>query len=92
MRRGRGDVRAAVGAVIAMVVLGEGLWLGLELGYWTEAAVFLAAGALLTAFLTLRLSRAREPRFWLCAVLAPVCGVAFYVAEKLVLDSLIGAF
>ncbi|MFC5953881.1 DUF6518 family protein [Streptomyces pratens] len=90
VRRGRGDVRAVAGAVIAMVVLGEGLWLGLALGYWTEAVVFLAVGMLLTAFLTYRLARAREPRFWLCAVLAPVCGVVFYFAEKLILDALIG--
>ncbi|WP_055695466.1 DUF6518 family protein [Streptomyces prasinopilosus] len=90
VRRGRGNVRAVAGAVIAMVVLGEGLWLGLELRYWTEAAVFLAVGVLLTAFLTFRLARSREPRFWWCAVLAPVFAVAFYCAEKLVLDSLIG--
>lgn len=34
VRRARGDLRAVAGAVIAMVVLGEGLWLGLGLRYW----------------------------------------------------------
>ncbi|MFJ8503737.1 DUF6518 family protein [Streptomyces avermitilis] len=91
VRRGRGDVRAVAGAVIAMVVLGEGLWLGLALHYWGEAVVFLAVGALLTAFLSVYLARAGVHRYWLCAVLAPVGGLAFYLAEKGVLDSLLGS-
>ncbi|MEE1940622.1 DUF6518 family protein [Streptomyces sp. TRM 70361] len=91
VRRGQGQTRAVAGAVIAMVVLGEGLWLGLGLDYWGEAAVFLAVGALLTALLTVYLARARAPRYWLCAVLAPVCGLVFYLAEKVVLDGLLGS-
>ena len=91
VRRGRGDVRAVAGAVVPMVVLGEGLWLGLALGYWGEATVFLAVGALLTALLTVYLARAGVHRYWLCAVLAPVGGLAFYVAEKVILDGLLGS-
>ncbi|MER6685718.1 DUF6518 family protein [Streptomyces olivaceoviridis] len=86
VRRGRGDLRAVAGAVIAMVVLGEGAWLGLTLHYWGEAAVFLIVGALLTALLTAYLARAGVRRYWLCTVLAPVGGLAFYLAEKGILD------
>jgi hypothetical protein len=74
-----------------MVVLGEGLWLGLTLRYRGEAAVYLAVGALLTAALTVFLARAGVRRFWLCAVLAPLFAGAFYLAELLVLDRLIGS-
>ncbi|MFE1512071.1 DUF6518 family protein [Streptomyces sp. NPDC058726] len=91
VRRGQGDVRAVAGAAIAMVVAGEGLWLGLALRYWGEAAVFLAVGALLTAFLTVYLARAGVRRYWLCAVLAPVSALVFYGAELLVLDGLLGS-
>ncbi|CAM5295540.1 DUF6518 family protein [Streptomyces aurantiogriseus] len=91
VRRGRGDVRAVAGAVIAMVVLGEALWLGLALRHWGEAAAFLAAGALLTAVLTVYLARAGVHRYWLCAVLAPVGGLAFYLAEEGILDGLLGS-
>lgn len=91
VRRGRGDVRAVAGAVIPMVVLGEGLWLGLALRYWGEATVFLAVGALLTALLTVYLARAGVHRYWLCAVLAPVGGLAFHIAEKVILDGLLGS-
>ncbi|WP_433556321.1 DUF6518 family protein [Pseudonocardia xinjiangensis] len=91
VRRGRGDVRAVAGAVITMVVLGEALWLGLSLHYWGEAAVYLAVGALLTAFLTVYLARAGVRRYWLCVVLAPVGGLAFYLAELGILDALLGS-
>lgn len=91
VRRGRGDVRAVAGAVIAMVVLGEALWLGLALHYWGEAAVFLTVGALLTALLTVYLARAGVHRYWLCAVLAPMSGLAFYLAEEGILNGLLGS-
>ncbi|WP_033328978.1 DUF6518 family protein [Streptomyces yerevanensis] len=91
VRRGRGDVRAVAGAVIAMVTLGEALWLGLALHYWGEAAVFMAVGALLTALLTIYLARAGVQRYWLCAALAPVGGLAFYLAEEGILDGLLGS-
>ncbi|WP_211175252.1 hypothetical protein [Pseudonocardia xinjiangensis] len=74
-----------------MVVLGEALWLGLSLHYWGEAAVYLAVGALLTTFLTVYLARAGVRRYWLCAVLAPVGGLAFYLAELGILDALLGS-
>ncbi|WP_432057049.1 DUF6518 family protein [Streptomyces sp. bgisy022] len=90
VRRGSGQARAVAGAVVAMVVLGEGLWFGLALHYWTEAAVFLAVGALLTAVLTTYLVRARVFRAWLCPVLAPLLAAVFFGAEKLILDTLIG--
>ncbi|MFH8725087.1 DUF6518 family protein [Streptomyces termitum] len=90
VRRGRGDLRAVAGAVIAMVVLGEGLWLGLALRYWETAFVFLAAGVLLAALLTVYLARAGVRRYWLCAALAPVGGLVFYLVEKGILNSLIG--
>ncbi|MFI1191203.1 DUF6518 family protein [Streptomyces californicus] len=90
VRRGRGDLRAVAGAVVAMVVLGEGLWMGLGLRYWGEAAAFLTAGALLAAFLTVYLARTGARRSWLCAVLAPVGGLVFYLAERTVLNGLIG--
>ncbi|MEU3947448.1 DUF6518 family protein [Streptomyces sp. NPDC029526] len=90
VRRGSGQVRAVAGAVVAMVVLGEGLWFGLALHYRTEATVFLAAGVLLTAVLTTYLVRARVPRAWLCPVLAPLLAAVFFGAEKLILDALIG--
>ncbi|WP_395758755.1 DUF6518 family protein [Streptomyces althioticus] len=92
VRHGRGDARAAAGAAVTMVVLGEGLWLGLTLHYWGEAAVYLAVGALLTAGLSLYLVRAGVRRWWLCAVLAPLFAGVFYLAELFVLDRLIGAF
>lgn len=91
LRRGRGDVRAVAGAVVATVVLGEALWLALALHYWGEAVVFLAAGALLTALLTVYLARAGVRRYWLCAVLAPVGGLAFYLAEQGILGALLGS-
>ncbi|MEU2336077.1 DUF6518 family protein [Streptomyces sp. NPDC013172] len=92
VRRGRGDVvRPVAGAVIAMVVLGEALWLGLALHYWGEAVVFLAVGVLLTASLTACLARDGVHRYWLCALLAPVGGLAFCLAEKGVLDGLLGS-
>ncbi|GHA77604.1 DUF6518 family protein [Streptomyces termitum] len=90
VRRARSELRAVAGAVIAMVVLGEGLWLGLALRYWETAFVFLAAGVLLTALLTVYLARAGVRRSWLCAVLAPVGGLVFYLAEKGILNGLIG--
>lgn len=74
-----------------MVTLGEALWLGMALHYWGEAAVFMAVGALLTALLTIYLARAGVQRYWLCAVLAPVGGLAFYLAEKGILDGLLGS-
>jgi hypothetical protein len=91
VRRGRESVRPVAGAVVAAVVLGEALWLGLTLQYWGEAAVFLAVGALLAAFLTGYLARAGVRRYWLCAVLAPVGGLAFHLAEKGILDGLLGS-
>ncbi|MEV5958000.1 DUF6518 family protein [Streptomyces sp. NPDC051987] len=91
VRRGRGDLRAVAGAVTPMVVLGEGLWLGLGLAYWKDAAVFLSAGALLTALLTVFLARAGTHRYWLCAVLAPAGGLLFYLAEKGILNGLLGS-
>ncbi|WP_405193086.1 DUF6518 family protein [Streptomyces anulatus] len=90
VRRARGDLRAVAGAVIAMVVLGEGLWLGLGLRYWGEAAVFLTVGVLLAALLTVYLARTGARRYWLCAMLAPVGGLVFYLAEKGILNGLIG--
>ncbi|MFE9451887.1 DUF6518 family protein [Streptomyces sp. NPDC006739] len=91
VRRGRGDVRAAAGAAIATVVLGEALWLGLTLHYRGEAVAFLAVGALLTALLTVYLARAGVHRYWLCTALAPVGGFAFYLAEEGILDGLLGS-
>ncbi|MGV9951623.1 hypothetical protein ACWDU0_06920 [Streptomyces cellulosae] len=88
----QGDRRAVAGAAVTMVVLGEGLWLGVKLHYWGEATVFLAVGALLTAGLSAYLARAGVRRWWLCAVLAPLFAGAFYLAEFFVLDRLIGAF
>lgn len=90
VRRARGDLRAVAGAVIAMVVLGEGLWMGLGLRYWGEAAVFLTVGVLLAALLTVYLARTGARRYWLCAMLAPVGGLVFYLAEKGILNTLIG--
>ncbi|MEV7654739.1 DUF6518 family protein [Streptomyces anulatus] len=90
VRRARGDLRAVAGAVIAMVVLGEGLWMGLGLRYWGEAAVFLTVGVLLAALLTVYLARTGARRYWLCALLAPVGGLVFYLAEKGILNGLIG--
>ncbi|MFD5554775.1 DUF6518 family protein [Streptomyces sp. NPDC127068] len=89
VRRGRGDLRPVAGAVIAMVVLGEGCWLGLALNYWGEAVAFLTVGVLLTALLTVYLARAGVRRYWLCAVLAPVGGLVFYLAEKAILNGLL---
>ncbi|MFI6645356.1 DUF6518 family protein [Streptomyces sp. NPDC050504] len=91
VRRGRGDLRPVAGAVIAMVVLGEGCWLGLGLHYWGEAVAFLAVGVLLTALLTVYLARAGVHRYWLCAALAPVGALVFYLAEKAVLNDLLGS-
>ncbi|MFI2211654.1 DUF6518 family protein [Streptomyces sp. NPDC020141] len=91
VRRGRDDLRPMAGAVIAMVVLGEGGWLGLGLHYWGEAVAFLTVGALLTALLTVYLARAGVHRYWLCAALAPVGGLLFYLAEKAVLNGLLGS-
>lgn len=90
VRRARGDLRAVAGAVIAMVVLGEGLWMGLGLRYWGEAAVFLTVGVLLAALLTVYLARTGARRYWLCAMLAPVGGLVFYLAERVILNGLIG--
>ncbi|MFG3532483.1 DUF6518 family protein [Streptomyces sp. NPDC047917] len=90
VRRARGDLRAVAGAVIAMVVLGEGLWLGLGLRYWGTAVVFLTVGVLLAALLTVYLARTGARRYWLCAMLAPVGGLVFYLAEKGILNGLIG--
>ncbi|MGQ4714386.1 DUF6518 family protein [Streptomyces anulatus] len=90
VRRARGDLRAVAGAVIAMVVLGEGLWMGLGLRYWGEAAVFLTVGALLATLLTVYLARTGARRYWLCAMLAPLGGLVFYLAEKGILNGLIG--
>jgi hypothetical protein len=91
VRRGPENVRPVAGAVVAMVVLGEAFWLGLALHYWGEAAAFLAVGALLVAFLTVYLARAGVRRYWLCVVLAPVGGLVFYLAEKGILDGLLGS-
>ena len=91
VRRGPESVRPVAGAVVATVVLGEALWLGLTLRYWGEAAAFLVVGALLIALLTNYLARARVHRYWLCPVLAPVGGLAFYLAEKGILDGLLGS-
>ncbi|WP_405975776.1 DUF6518 family protein [Streptomyces sp. NBC_00988] len=91
VRRGQGDVRAVAGAAIVMVVLGEGLWLGWTLHYWGEAAVFLTVGALLTLLLTVYLARAGVHRYWLCAALAPLSGLAFYLAEDGILNGLLGS-
>ncbi|MFF4114205.1 DUF6518 family protein [Streptomyces sp. NPDC001714] len=91
VRRGQGDLRAVAGAVITMVVLGEGLWFGLVLHYWGDATVFLTVGALLTALLTAYLARAGVYRYWLCPVLAPVGGLVFHLAEKGILDGLLGS-
>lgn len=91
VRRGPERVRPVAGAVVAMVVLGEALWLGLTLHYWAEAVAFLAIGTGLVAFLTGYLARAGVRRAWLCAVLAPVGGLIFYAAEKGILDGLLGS-
>jgi hypothetical protein len=91
VRRARGDARAVAGAVIATVVLGEGLWLGLGLHYWGEAVVFLTVGVLLTALLAVYLARTGAHRYWLCPMLAPVGGLVFYLAEKTVLNGLLGS-
>ncbi|MER6026252.1 DUF6518 family protein [Streptomyces sp. NPDC001851] len=91
VRRGRGDLRAVAGAVITMVVLGEGLWLGLGLHYWGEAVVYLTVGVLLTGLLTVYLVRTGVHRYWLCPVLALVGGLAFYLAEKGILNGLLGS-
>jgi hypothetical protein len=74
-----------------MVVPGEALWLGLTLHYWDEATAFLVIGALLVALLTGYLACAGVRRAWLCAVLAPVGGLVFYLAEKGILDGLLGS-
>ncbi|MEU3521981.1 DUF6518 family protein [Streptomyces sp. NPDC006654] len=89
VRRGEGDLRAVAGAVPAMVVLGEGLWYALGLHYRTDAAVFLTVGVLLTALLTAYLARAGVHRYWLCAVLAPVSGLVFYLAVRVILNDLL---
>lgn len=89
VRRGQGDLRAVAGAVIAMVVPAEGLWLGLTLRYWGEAAVFLPVGALLTALLTVCLARAGVRRFWLCPLLTPAGAFVLHLAELYVLDALL---
>ncbi|MFE2883713.1 DUF6518 family protein [Streptomyces graminifolii] len=91
VRRGAERVRPVAGAVVAMVVLGEALWLGLTLHYWDDATAFLVVGALLVALLTGYLVRAGVRRAWLCAVLAPVGGLVFYLAEKGILDGLLGS-
>ncbi|MCC8476878.1 DUF6518 family protein [Streptomyces globisporus] len=91
VRRARGDLRAVAGAIVAMVVLGEGLWLGLALRYWETAVVFLGAGVLLATLLTVYLARTGARRYWLCAVVAPVGGLVFYLAEKSILNGLIGS-
>ncbi|KAB1976638.1 DUF6518 family protein [Streptomyces triticiradicis] len=91
VRRARGDARAVAGAVITTVVLGEGLWLGLGLHYWGEAVVFLTVGVLLTALVTVYLARTGARRYWLCPMLAPVGGLVFYLAEKTVLNGLLGS-
>ncbi|MGQ4482403.1 DUF6518 family protein [Streptomyces sp. SAS_276] len=90
VRRGPERVRPVAGAVVAMVVLGEALWLGLTLHYWDDATAFLVVGALLVALLTGYLARAGVRHAWLCAVLAPVGGLVFYLAEKGILDGLLG--
>ncbi|MET9876944.1 hypothetical protein ABZZ36_20275 [Actinacidiphila glaucinigra] len=77
------------GAVIAMVVPGEGLWLGLSLHYWGEAAGFLAGGAVPAALLTVYPARAGVRRHWLCAVLTPVGALLFHLAEVCVLGALL---
>ncbi|WP_405765004.1 DUF6518 family protein [Actinacidiphila glaucinigra] len=89
VRRGRGDARPLAGAVIAMVVPGEGLWLGLSLHCWGEAAGFLAVGAVSTVLLTVYLARAGVRRYWLCAVLTPVGALLFHLAEVCVLGALL---
>ncbi|MER6209987.1 DUF6518 family protein [Streptomyces sp. NPDC001642] len=91
VRRGPERVRPVAGAVVAMVMLGEALWLGLTLHYWDDATAFLVVGALLVALLTGYLARAGVRRAWLCAVLAPVGGLVFYLAEKGILDGLLGS-
>ncbi len=91
VRRGPERVRPVAGAVVAMVVLGEALWLGLTLHYWDDATAFLVVGALLVALLTGYLARAGVRRAWLCAVLAPIGGLVFYLAEKGILDGLLGS-
>ncbi|SEF08679.1 DUF6518 family protein [Streptomyces sp. Ag109_O5-10] len=91
VRRGQGELRAVAGAVITMVVLGEGLWFGLSLRYREDAAAFLSAGALLTVLLTVYLARTGAHRYWLCPVLAPVGGLVFYLAEKGILNGLLGS-
>ncbi|MFF5408486.1 DUF6518 family protein [Streptomyces misionensis] len=91
VRRGEGGLRAVAGAVTTMVVLGEGLWYGLGLHYRADAAVFVTVGALLTALLTAYLARAGVQRYWLCPVLAAVGGVVFYLAERAILNGLLGS-
>ncbi len=54
-----------------------------------EATVFLAVGAVLAALLTVYLARTGARRSWLCAVLAPVGALVFYLAERTILHSLI---
>ncbi|MGW3160352.1 DUF6518 family protein [Streptomyces sp. NPDC001089] len=91
VRRGQGNVRMVAGAVIPMVLLGEGLWFALILHYWADAASFLAVGALLTAVLTGYLAQARVSRYWQCAVFAPMGGFVFYLLLEGILDRVIGS-
>jgi hypothetical protein len=77
-------------ALIGAVVTGEGLYLGVALRYWGEAAVFVALGCALTAVLTRYRARAAGPRAWLPLVLMPAMAALFLVLETAVLGALLG--
>ncbi|MEU6343590.1 hypothetical protein ABZ883_21920 [Streptomyces sp. NPDC046977] len=68
----------------------EGLYLGLELGYWGEAAAFLGLGAVLTAVLTWYRARQTGPHSWLPVPLMPAVAAAYFGLEAGVLDALPG--
>lgn len=90
VRRETGPRRHLGAALTGAVVAGEGLYLGLELSYWGEAAAFLGLGAVLTVVLTWYRARETGPRPWLPLVLMPACAVAYYGLEAGVLNTLLG--
>ncbi|MFJ4988939.1 DUF6518 family protein [Streptomyces sp. NPDC088732] len=90
VRRETGIRRHLGVALIGAVVAGEGLYLGLELDYWGEAAAFLGLGAVLTAALTWYRARETGPRPWLPVPLMPAVAAAYFGLEAGVLNALLG--
>ncbi|MFJ5215545.1 DUF6518 family protein [Streptomyces sp. NPDC088354] len=90
VRREKGMRRHLGVALIGAVVAGEGLYLGLELRYWGEAAAFLGLGTVLTAALTRYRARETGPRPWLPLMLMPVAAAAYFGLEAGVLNALLG--